>query len=177
MKRSFEPAPIFRILLFSLVFLVYGFADGQNSFAVPASYNYGGENNEMTSNVPLNEINVHAYRHFLKNFPAISNEHWMKNDGGYIVSFTKNGQRSQVHYNPRGAFLYTVTYYAGTSIARETGKQIERKYPDYRIGVVTEFSDGNRIFLMVKLENPSSIKTISICDGKMDLVEDLINGG
>jgi hypothetical protein len=161
-----------------MVLISYGFADGQNGFATPASYTSGGETNGITSNVPLNEINVHAFRHFEKNFPQVSGESWLKTDLGYIVSFTEKGRRSQVHYDPKGGFQFVIKYYAGTSIAPELGSRISRKYPDYRIGVVTEFWDGEKTVMEVKIESPSSVKTISVnSNGKLELIESLVNGG
>jgi len=45
--------------------------------------------NTINSNVPLNEISIHAYRDFQKMFPAVSGEYWLKTAEGYIVSFAR----------------------------------------------------------------------------------------
>ncbi len=178
MKRTFYTSSLLRYLLCSLVLVSYGFADGQNGYAIPASYTIGGENNGIISNVPLNEINVRAFRHFGKNFPQVSGESWLKMKLGYIVSFTENGQRGQVHYNPNGDFQFTIKYYDGSSISPELGARIRKNYPDYRIGVVTEFTDGIKTAMEVKIENPSSVKTISVnSNGILELIENLVNGG
>ena len=178
MKRTFYTASFLRYLLCCLVMVSYGIADGQNGFAIPASYPIGGENEGIISNVPLNEINVHAFRHFGKNFPQVSGENWLKTKLGYIVSFTENGRRSQVHYNLHGDFQFTIKYYDGSALSSELGSRIRKKYPDYRIGVVTEFTDGMKIAMEVKIENPSSVKTISVnSNGKLELIETLVNGG
>src|ERR1700759_5129045 len=131
MRRTFYTSSLLRALFCSLVLVSYGFADGQNGYAIPASYTIGGENNGIISNVPLNEINVHAFRHFGKNFPQVSGESWMKTKLGYIVSFTENGRKGQVHYNLNGDFLFTIKYYDGSSISPELGARIRKKYPDY----------------------------------------------
>ena len=177
MNRSFYACPFLRCLLFSLVFMTYGFADGQNGFAVPASYKYGGDADAITSNVPLNEINIRAFKHFSKRFPTVSAEAWWKTEDGYTVSFVENARHNQAYYDRRGAFLYDIKYYAGTSIAPEAGARIKKKYPGYLIGVVTEITDGEKTILLVKIEDPSSVKTVSVCEGKLELVEDLANGG
>lgn len=138
----------------------------------------GGDGNPIISNVPLNEINIHAFRHFLKNFPRISGESWMKTDLGYIVSFAEDGRRSQVRYDAKGSFLSVIKYYEGVSISPEIGVRIRKSYPDYRIGVVTEFADGQKTVMEIKIENPSSVKTLSISsNGRLELVESLVNGG
>lgn len=171
MKRSF-----LRCLLFGSVLLTYSHLNGQNQFTVPTSFSYGGDGNNITSNVPLNMINIHAFRHFRKRFPSISNESWCKTDGGYLVSFIQNTQRNQAHYNLRGAFLYSVKYYGEKDISNDLGASIKKKYPDYRIDVVTEITNGEKTFYLVKIENKSSVKTISVIDGKLEIFEDLING-
>ncbi|HXB91716.1 MAG TPA: hypothetical protein VNU72_05485, partial [Puia sp.] len=56
-------------------------------------------------------------------------------------------------------------------------EMICRKFPDYRIDVVTEVTDGEKTIYLVKMVNASSIRTLSVCDGKMDIIEELTNGG
>ena len=170
--------PFLRCLLFGPLLMVcmrLG-AQDQLALATPAPH-YGGDGAGITSNVPLNEINIHAFRHFMKKFPNASGESWLKTDLGYVVSFMDNSRRTQAHYNSKGAFLYTITYYAGKDLSRETGVQVKKAYPGYRVGVVTEITDGSKTLRLVKIENPAFVKTLSISDGKMDLVEDLVNGG
>jgi len=53
---------------------------------------------------------------------------------------------------------------------------IGRRFPDYRIDVVTEITDGEKTIYLVKLVNASCIRTLSVCDGKMEIIEDLTNG-
>jgi hypothetical protein len=128
------------------------------------------------SNVPLNEIKVRAFRHFRKNFPTISDETWFKYDQGYLVSFVKNSWRNQVHYDLRGSFLYSLKYYTGAAIDKTTGSLIERRFPGYQIDVVTEITNGEKTFYLVTIKNPSYVKTISVCDGTIELLKEFING-
>src|ERR1700748_182365 len=80
-----------RALIPALVFLVLGTAlmpmvtNGQSGYVRPISYGYpgtgnnGGRDNTVNSNVPLNEINIRAYRHFRRLFPSVtSGEYWFK---------------------------------------------------------------------------------------------------
>src|SRR6516225_2038584 len=52
----------------------------------------------VTSNVPLNEVSVRAYRFFHKQWPAITNEAWYKTDKEFIVTFSKAGHRKKVFF-------------------------------------------------------------------------------
>jgi len=43
--------------------------------------------------------------------------------------------------------------------------------------VITEIMNGEKTLYLVKIENHLSVKTISVDDGKMEITEDLVNGG
>jgi hypothetical protein len=117
----------------------------------PAAYTESGP--AISGNVPMNEINAHAYRHFQKLFPVgASNEYWFAS-----------------------ADRYSLQYYPGKEIPRLAGDLIVARYPGYRIDVVTEITDGEKTFYLVKIVNPLSIKTLSVSDGKIDLLEELTN--
>jgi hypothetical protein len=163
-------------LLFGAVLMCSMQLRGQGQMGLPVSYRTGGEGGG-SSNVPLNEINIHAYRQFRKMFPQVSDERWVKNSDGYIVSFVQNSLRSQVHFNPKGAFLYTVRNYGERDMPADLSLAIKKKYPDFRINVITEIMNDERTLYLVKIENHFSVRTISIVDGKMEIIEDLVNGG
>src|ERR1022692_4171814 len=88
---------LFLNLLFSMALFPY-MTNGQSLHALPVSYNLGGGDNTVKSNVPLNEINIHAFRHFRKRFPNVSGETWLKADQCYIVTFMENSQRNQARF-------------------------------------------------------------------------------
>jgi hypothetical protein len=158
------------------ILLICTALNGQNQFALPAAYRFNGDANAITSNVPLNEINVHAFRHFQKRFPAVSAPSWIKTEDGYIVSFTEKGLRNQAHFDQRGTFLFSLKYYAGDGIDRELGAMIRSKYPGYFIKVVTEITNGEKVFYLVAMENGTSVKTLSVGEGGMDISEVPVNG-
>src|SRR5258708_21704117 len=154
-----------------------GISHAQNEIS-HAAYTYNEPGNSISCNVPLNEINIHAYRHFHRLFPTgTTGEYWFKSAEGYQVSFIRETQRHQAYFDRRGAFLYSLKYYAGIKMSRAMAETIRKKYPDYRIDVVTEITEGEKTFCLVKIISPASIKTLSVCDGKIDLLEDLVNGG
>lgn len=142
----------------------------------PAVYTYNESGSPITSNVPLNEISSSAYRHFQKLFPAgTTNEYWYVSADGYQVSFMKDNHHHQAFFDRHGAYRYSLLYYPGKEIPRVPGDLIKAKYPEYKIDVVTEITDGEKTFHLVKIVNPVSIKTLSVCDGRIELLEDLIN--
>lgn len=134
--------------------------------------------NSISCNVPLNEINIHAYRHFHRLFPSgTTGEYWFKSAEGYQVSFILETERHQAYFDRRGAFLYSLKYYAGIKMPRVAAEIVRRSYPGYQIDVVTEITDGEKTFYLVKIINPTSVKTLSVCDGKTELLDELVNGG
>jgi len=171
-----------RTLLLGVILLPV-FTNGQNEYARPASYipeRRGVPEREapsIISNVPLNEINIRAFRRFHRRFPSASGEAWTKSVNGYNVTFIENALRYQADFDKRGTFLYSLKYYTGKDISIDLAASIKKNYPDYGIGVVTEITDGGKTFYLVKIENSSFIKTISICDGKIKELEELINAG
>ena len=164
---------------------------GQSEYARTASYTYGGPGsvsgpgnafndpgNTLTSNVPLNEINIRAFRRFHRLFPsAADGERWFKSPEGYQVSFLLDAQPHQAYFDRRGVYLYSLKYYGEKEIPRAAGDLIKMKYPDYEIGVVTEITDGEKTFFLVRISNPSFVRTLSVCDGRIDMIEEMINGG
>jgi hypothetical protein len=138
-----------------------------------AAYTYNDEGNTVTSNVPLNEINAHAWRNFHRLFPAATGqENWFSSEEGYKVSFSMLGLQYQAWFGNHGVYRYSLHYYAGKEIPREPGELIRRKYPDYQINIVTEITDGEKTVYLVRIVGPLHIKTLSVCDGEMRVVEE-----
>jgi hypothetical protein len=157
------------------------YTTAQNEIS-PVAYRYNeprsGAGGDISCNVPLNEISIHAYRHFHRIFSSgVSGEYWFKSEDGYQVSFIVDGQRNQAYFDRRGAYLYSLKYYAGTKMPKITADLVKRKYPGYQLDVVTEVTDGEKVFYLVKVISPESVKTLSVSDGKIDVLEDLVNGG
>lgn len=132
---------------------------------------------EFNSNVPLNEINIHAFRRMHRRYPASLGEYWLKTEDGYLVSFTEHSHRYQACFSLDGAFRGCLQYYAGKDAPAELTQLIGRKYPGYTIKVVTEITDGANVFYRVNIENSSSVKTLSVRDGQVEVLEELVNGG
>jgi hypothetical protein len=163
------------MLMGCLIAMAPALASAQEGYH-PAAYTYNYGESAISSNVPLNEINSHAYRHFQRLFHnGISKEYWFASSEGYRVSFFQEGRHHQAFFDRHGAYRYSLQYYPGNEIPRIPGDLIKVKYPDYSIDVVTEITDGEKTFHLVKIINPVSIKTLSVADGKIDVLEDLTN--
>ena len=150
---------LIRHLCFGLI-LIPCFTSGQS------------DDHSISSNVPLNEISTRACRQFYRLFPkADLGQYWYACSDGYQVSFTEKGVHYQAWFDPRGGYRYSLHYYAGKDIPREPGDLLRRKYPDYQINVVTEITDGDRVVYLVRMVSATSIKTISVCEGEIEVIE------
>ena len=145
---------------------------GQNNVQ-PAAYTYNDQGNTISSNIPLNEINSHAWRNFHRVFPTLTgNEHWFYSEQGYQVTFSLDGRSYQAFFDRHGAYRYSLHHYAGKEIPREPGELIKSKYPDYQLNIVTEITDGEKTVYLVRLVSPTRIKTISLCEGDIQVVNE-----
>lgn len=146
----------------------------------PTAFTSNDQGNTIISNVPLNEINTHAWRNFHRFFRSFSgDENWFYSDQGYRVAFLQNGYHYEAYFDDRGNYRYSLHHYAGKEIPREPGGLLKRKYPDYQLNVVTEITDGEKIVYLVRLVSPTTVKTISLCEGDIQLIgeEHISNGG
>jgi hypothetical protein len=133
------------------------------------------EGKPFKSNVALNDINIHAFRHFMRNFPAATDEYWLKTNTGYIVKFKTDVILHEVYYKLNGGFQYSVRYYEEKNLDEVLTARIKNQYSGYSIGVITEITESDRLVYLIKITNPHSIKTIQFSDGKLELIDDLEN--
>ncbi len=138
---------------------------------------YSDPGNNFFSNVPINELNAKAYRRFHRRFKEVeAGECWFKYDQGYQVSFKLAQQQEFAYFDHGGAFLYSLKYYDGKDLSRDIAEIVKRKFPDYKIDVVTEVNDGQRTFYMLQIMNPEYIKMLTIADGRIDIIKEMDNG-
>lgn len=151
---------------------------GQQENITTAAYRYGDPGQAFSSNVPLNELNIHAYKHFHRIFSSgVTAEYWVKTADGYQASFVQNDQQHKAYFDKHGYFRFSLTYYEGKDIPRLAGELIHLRYPDYRINVVTEIYDGERTSYLVRVVNANNIKTLAVYDGQIEVMEEMVNGG
>lgn len=151
-------------------------AGQQRDLAGPVKYSDPGNN--FSSNVPINELSPRAYRRFHRRFDAVkSGEYWFKSTDGYKVSFVLGQHDEFAYYDLNGGFRYSMKYYDGKDIPQEAGEIVRRRFPEYKIDLVTEVNDGQKTFYLVQILNPLFIKVLSVTDGRIDIIRELANGG
>ena len=169
------------LLLRSIVFglaLIPALTFAQQENVTTAAYRYGEPGAAFSSNVPLNELNIHAYKHFHRIFSSgVTAEYWVKTADGYQASFMQNDRQHKAYFDRHGYFKFSLAYYEGKDIPRLAGELIQLRYPDYRINVVTEIYDGERTSYLVRVVNTTNIKTLAVYDGQIEVMEEMVNGG
>jgi hypothetical protein len=151
---------------------------GQAIVGRPGSGAYSDPGNNFSSNVPINELSAKAFRRFHRRFREVSTgESWFKYDQGYQVSFVLDQHHEFAYFDQNGIFLYSLRYYDGKELPKDMVEIVKRRFPDYKINVVTEVNDGQKTFYTLQIINPDYIKVLTMADGRIDIVKELNNGG
>ena len=125
----------------------------------------------------INEVNAKAARHFANHFASDGTEKWAIIDGFYIASFSQGNVKTEVFYNSRGGFAYTVKSYPADLLLVDIKLAILRKFQDHIIDVITEISNLSEKLYYIRIKNSSNIKMLKIVGNEMEITEDFANGG
>src|ERR1700683_2355963 len=133
---------------------------------------YRDSKNSIISNVPLNELNAKAYRYFIKNYPSVTNETWIKVPKGLVVTFTHDSVFCKIYYAESGAFSYSYKYCEETSCKDELKKMVRTAYPSYHIISVTELDDLHKLVYGIRITNNDVIKTLEMNNGEVKMLDE-----
>jgi hypothetical protein len=136
------------------------------------AYYYNDTKNNITSNVPLNELSAKAYRHFEKNYADIDKETWTKFSGGTVVTFINNSAFCKIFYDTRGDFVYSYKYYDQKNCSAELIKMIQRVYPQYKIVSVVELFDGYKPVYGINISNGKMTKSLEIKNDEIKVLNE-----
>jgi hypothetical protein len=138
-------------------------------------YKYFFDDKGFVSNVPLNQINSKAFRHFMKNFAAVTEEKWIIMPTGIVVTFTYDSVFCKIVYDKYGLFLYSYKYYEDNRCSSELKKMVLKIYPSYAIKNVVELFDGQKIAYGLKVSNDKITRTLELKNGEMKLLNEFQN--
>lgn len=148
--------------------------DVKLTLAFAASINSGAE--AMTSSA-ASTLNVKAVKDFQKSFKNAANVSWFKADNGaFLASFTEGNVKSSVAYDKKGKWLYSIKRYSEKELAKDLRSDVKSIYYDFSIVAIDEVSVNDKTIYLVHLEDASALKTIRICDGDMEEVQDFVRG-
>jgi hypothetical protein len=129
-------------------------------------------NYERTEAKSLNEVNTKALRYFKKQYKDINNEKWYTLTNGYLAEFNGSSSNNLVVYDKKGNWKFTISYYDEKNLPPEIRSIVKPVYYDYTISRVEEIHVDDKIIYLVHIQNETSLKTVRVCNGEMELMEE-----
>jgi hypothetical protein len=139
------------------------------------AYHYIDTKNSITSNVPLNELNAKANRHFEKTYRDIDKETWTKIPCGTLVTFISNAAFCKIFYNTEGDFVYSYKYYDQKNCSAELTEMIGHAYPGYKMVNVVELFDGNKPVYGINISNGKLTKSLEMKNAELKVLNEFSN--
>ena len=139
-----------------------------------SKYFEGKSRQGFSGETPIMEISIKAVRHFIKTFGQAENVFWHKSDNGMTVFFTENGIASRADYDRKGNWLYNIRTYEESKLDKEIRAIVKRTYYDYSITAVNEIRDEQPTAYIIQIEDKTTLKTISIYDGEMNVMKEYV---
>jgi hypothetical protein len=128
--------------------------------------------NEIAEITYVNEVNQKAARDFKKTFRDVNNEKWYSIKNGFLAEFSLHATKNRVVYDKKGNWKFTVSYYEEKNLPVEIRAIVKPVYYDYSISRVEEVHANDKTIYIVHVQNDSRLKTLRVCEGEMDLIED-----
>jgi hypothetical protein len=120
-----------------------------------------------------NDINSRVLRSFYNTYGELPDAKWVKTKGGFAVSFKTNNINHTIHYQMNGVMYSRIRYYFEKQLPPQVRHLVRSNFYDYTITHVTEVYKDDITAFYVKVEDPSTIKTIKIVDEEWEVVEKL----
>jgi hypothetical protein len=131
-----------RVVFFAI--LIFPWLSGPDASAQMMTYHFPADNQDVTTNVPLNEISTRAFRNFINAYGFVSAAVWRKEKVGYTVRwFGRDSIEYIVHYTSRGSLTDTHIYYTSQNAPPEIRAEMKRLYPAYDILYVNELEESD----------------------------------
>lgn len=128
--------------------------------------------------VRLNERNIKAIRHFIRNYKNATDVKWVKSiEGDDVVYFNTGDIKNLIFYSPNGSYKGMLREYTEDKLPQEVRHLIKSTYYDFDIFYVKEVNWDNNLVYFVNIEDKRSkdqvfYKLISVADGEMKVVKE-----
>lgn len=142
---------------------------------VNAQYRFIRNNEKIISPVSRTTrefINTRPLRKFIKAFPGVTDDVWIKNNTGFIVTFTFKQVRNLAFLTKTGDCDSRIQYYTENELPAGIRHQVKSTYYDYSITSVKEVSGNHSTAYLVTIEDKTKWMVIRVADGEMDVWED-----
>ena len=119
-------------------------------------------------------IDLNAVRNFISRFPDAENILWYKGEKYTSVSFTQNGIKTRTSYTNTGKWLFDMRSYPQQNLLKDIRSQVKSVYYDFDICLVDEITNPWQKYYVIHLHGDGVWKNIRICDGEMEVIQDLV---
>ena len=137
-----------------------------------------GQQSEMNSSrvLLLNEVNVTAARHLLKNFSPSAEVTWIQEKHGFVALCNEGDSIVKVYYKLNGNFESCIKYYLADDLDMNRKSILLRKFPGCRIMMVTELTNLEKEELYIKIKDGAYIRTVHFSGEGMEITENILDG-
>jgi hypothetical protein len=126
------------------------------------------------SEVRLNDLNIKAVRHFVKNYQGVNTEQWYKISDGFIASFTKDSIQTKVVYDLKGNWHCTLNAFDENRLSPDIRNKVKNKYYDFNILVAYQIIFEEDVIYIIKIDNATKLKILKIADGEIEVAGDYV---
>jgi hypothetical protein len=138
----------------------------ENIVAQELVYTYVVSGDSLSSNVPLNEINPKAFRHFTQSYGYVSSQEWRKYSNGFSVSFRSHDSTVyRVFYSLHGAAGIVHVYYTAAGTPTGLIDTLDPEYKGCRVVYSAGLIDGQKEMFEVGLLVNNKIRIVQVREG------------
>lgn len=87
-----------------------------------------------------------------------------------------SAQMTRAFYDKKGKLRFTIDYYGEKQLPAEVRSIVKPVYYDYAILLIQEVKMNGKSIYVIDLQDSTTIKTVRVADGEMELVRTLNRG-
>ncbi len=120
----------------------------------------------------VNTISAKAIKHFKETFKDATNTEWFQSKDGFVAFFTLHGMVNRTYYSRNGNWVFSVKYYDESKLPVDVRAAVKSSFYDFSIETVEEITMKEKTVYLVDIQDKNSRKTIRVCDGEMEIIND-----
>jgi hypothetical protein len=152
------------------------YSDADNSASVIAEDTTTSlTDNVVKANLKASKANSKALRNLATMYKKdAAGASWSMEKDAMIASFTKDDVKTTVVYNNKGNWFHTLTYYPENKTPEEITSIMDYAYPKDDVKLTVKVEEGPMMFYIVQLEGKTTIRKVTVYDGEVNQIQELI---
>lgn len=107
-------------------------------------------------------VNYWVLNKFKATYAEATDVNWVVTSQFAKASFLMDGERMEVYYSPEGEFIAESKAIPAGDLPKAAKKALDKKYKDFTIKEIIEYTTTERVEYYVSLENDKSTKILKI---------------